>query len=88
MSKHTPGPWSCLVRQGDMYEVVTDAAEPAITERAANARLIEQSPALLADLKALVDWAREHTSPRDSNSPHALLVAAATTIAKATGEQM
>jgi len=23
---------------------------------------------------ALLDWAREHTGPRDENSPHALLI--------------
>ena len=27
-------------------------------------------------LRSLVDWAREHTSPLDADSPHALLVAA------------
>lgn len=32
-------------------------------------------------LKALLDWGREHTSPRDPNSPHALLVEAAAALA-------
>jgi hypothetical protein len=35
-----------------------------------------QESRLAAALKALLDWGREHTSPRDANSPHALLVAA------------
>ena len=29
---------------------------------------------LIAASAALFDWAREHTGPRDANSPHALLV--------------
>jgi hypothetical protein len=29
---------------------------------------------LLSAAAALLDWAREHTGPRDANSPHALLV--------------
>jgi hypothetical protein len=36
-------------------------------------------------LRALLDWGREHTSPRDANSPHKLLVAAADALAKAEG---
>lgn len=44
----------------------------------------EAGPALLAALQALLDWGREHTSPRDANSPHALLVAAAEAIELAT----
>ncbi|TJW14409.1 MAG: hypothetical protein E5W82_10560 [Mesorhizobium sp.] len=40
---------------------------------------------LLAALKSLRDWGREHTSPRDPNSPHILLVAASDAIAKAEG---
>jgi hypothetical protein len=38
---------------------------------------------LLAALKALTDWCREHTSPLDENSPHTLLVDACTAIDKA-----
>jgi hypothetical protein len=34
-------------------------------------------PRLAEAARALLDWAREHTSPRDPNSPHALLVALA-----------
>lgn len=29
---------------------------------------------LIAASAALLDWAREHTGPRDANSPHKLLV--------------
>jgi len=50
----------------------------------ANARLIAAAPDLLAALEALTDWGREHTSPRDDNSPHLLLIAAMEAIAKAT----
>lgn len=39
---------------------------------------------LLVALQGLLDWGREHTSPRDPNSPHALLVAAQDAIDKAT----
>lgn len=41
---------------------------------------------LLAALRALTDWAREHTSPQDANSPHGFLVAAVSAIQKAEGE--
>jgi hypothetical protein len=37
-------------------------------------------------LVALTDWAREHTSPRDPNSPHNILVDAMKVIAKATNK--
>jgi hypothetical protein len=37
---------------------------------------------LVAALAALCDWAREHTSPRDANSPHQLLVEARAVLAK------
>lgn len=30
--------------------------------------------------KALLDWALEHTSPRDANSPHELLIALASAL--------
>jgi hypothetical protein len=38
---------------------------------------------LLEALRALTDWAREHTSPRDANSPHDLLVRAIAVIDEA-----
>jgi hypothetical protein len=44
---------------------------------------IAAEPDLLAALIALTDWAREHTGPLDTSSPHALLVAARAAIAKA-----
>lgn len=36
-------------------------------------------------LEALLEWGREHTSPRDANSPHDLLVAAAAALAAYEG---
>lgn len=51
----------------------------------ANARLIEAAPDLAHTLRALLDWAREHTSPRDDNSPHLLLIDAAAVLAKVDG---
>lgn len=38
---------------------------------------------LLEALRALTDWGREHTSPRDPNSPHDLLIRAVEVIAEA-----
>jgi hypothetical protein len=38
---------------------------------------------LLEALKALTHWGREHTSPRDANSPHDLLIRAVAAIDKA-----
>ena len=58
------------------------APSPYTTARA-NACLIAAAPELLAALEALVDWGREHTSPSDANSPHALLADAAHAINKA-----
>lgn len=47
--------------------------------------LRDAAPDMLAALKALVEWGREHTSPLDPNSPHALLIAGVAAIAKAEG---
>jgi len=52
----------------------------------ANARLIAAAPALLEALQALTDWGRDHTSPKDPNSPHDLLIAARAATARATGK--
>lgn len=43
--------------------------------------------AMLAALQWLTDWAREHTSPRDANTPHEILkhAVAAIAAAKAAG---
>jgi hypothetical protein len=43
-------------------------------ELRAIARLLTGAPDLLRTLRALTDWAREHTSPRDANSPHQLII--------------
>jgi hypothetical protein len=66
----------------DGYHVAT--ISPHMNDRAEYARLFAAAPALLASLTALTDWAREHTSPTDANSPHALLVAGVAAIALAT----
>jgi hypothetical protein len=42
---------------------------------------------LLAALRALTDWGREHTSPRDANSPHDLLIRAVAAIDKADADR-
>lgn len=39
------------------------------------------------ELRALVDWCREHTSPHDANSPHELLVSAVAVLNRAEGGQ-
>lgn len=54
-------------------------------ERDANVRLAAAAPELLASLRALVDWARQHTSPVQPNSPHALLVQAWKALDRAEG---
>jgi len=41
-----------------------------------SAKLQKDRDALLAVVKKLLDWGRDHTSPLDENSPHALLVEA------------
>jgi len=44
-----------------------------------------EPPTLLDALKALTEWGCTHTSPRDANSPHALLIDARAAIARAEG---
>jgi hypothetical protein len=39
---------------------------------------------LVNALRDLLAWGRDHTSPRDADSPHALLVAAAAALARVT----
>lgn len=41
---------------------------------------------LVDALEALLDWGREHTSPTDPNSPHALLVDTAAVLAELKGD--
>jgi hypothetical protein len=47
-----------------------EAAVRTLAETAPRQSRLEEA------LRALLDWGRENTSPRDANSPHALLVAA------------
>lgn len=46
-------------------------------------QLTELQTDLLEALRALTDWGRDNTSPRDPNNPHSLLVRAAGVIAEA-----
>jgi hypothetical protein len=47
------------------------------------ARAVNSHKDLVIALERLTEWGREHTSPRDKNSPHALLVAAVAALEKA-----
>lgn len=91
MATHTPGPWSVPKYFGygticaEKEQVIARISAVGVRATAANARLIAAAPDLLAALKALTEWGREHTSPRDENSPHSLLIAAVAAIAKAEG---
>lgn len=69
-----------LVRSGYPSQALRNHAEMK-----ANAQLIAAAPELLEALKALTEWGRTHTSPRDQNSPHNLLIAACAAITKAEG---
>ncbi|HEX3522845.1 MAG TPA: hypothetical protein VHT52_12245 [Stellaceae bacterium] len=64
-----------------------DIAENMHRERMQRASRGEPADPLRADLIAalvgLVTWGREHTSPRDANSPHSLLVAACEALQRA-----
>lgn len=94
-TKHTPGPWSLrhggrhdgdrLVTSGGSDICRMDGGPNDDSETLANARLIAAAPELLDALRNLLDWGRDHTSPTQPNSPHALLVAAHAAIANATG---
>ena len=50
-------------------------------------RLNAAAPDLLAALKEVAEWMREHTSPRDANTPHEALVRACAAISKAEGHE-
>jgi hypothetical protein len=94
MAPHTPGPWY-LRKETTRGEFVTDRrirdkndgviATLGPVDQDGNGALIEAAPRLLAALEALTEWAREHTSPRDENSPHALLIEAVAAISQARG---
>ena len=86
----TPGPWhwqrpiSCdlsntLMGDGRVVLRCIDISQK-------NAAIVAAAPDLLAALQALTDWGRDHTSPKDPNSPHALLVAARAAISLATSK--
>ena len=55
----------------------------AVTYKVENSALVAAAPDLRAARQALLDWGRNNTSPRDANTPHALLVAAREAIDKA-----
>ena len=68
---HRPGTLTCEVRYiGDSTANNGIALDNHIMP------LIHQASAMRDVLQELLDWAREHTSPSDANSPHAILVRA------------
>jgi hypothetical protein len=64
------------VKELSQAELGTASPENTSTGEPVNTRLLEA-------LRALTDWAREHTSPRDANSPHDLLIQAVAVIEEA-----
>jgi len=52
-----------------------------------HARLLAAAPALAAALRALVEWGRTYTGPRDPHSPHTLLIAGVAALALVDGEE-
>lgn len=98
-TSHTPGPWTIGQNTPDGGRTVVDAhgravtftpvylgsAAPDIATAAANARLIAAAPDMLAAMHQITGWMRDHTSPRDANTPHAMLVDACAIIAKIDG---
>lgn len=84
---HTPGPWHWFSDE-DVIDNGKGSLEIALVVGLEyDGRLIAAAPDLLAALRALLDWGREHTSPRDDNSPHALLIQACEAVAKAEGRE-
>jgi hypothetical protein len=83
MDKHTPTPWT--IGENDS-EIVADGALVAVvyatatSSRRDNAELIIRSgnahKRLTIALDRLTEWACTHTSPRDENSPHEILIEA------------
>ena len=93
--QHTPGPWRanignssgahCILANNGRRKTVCVMANTHDDDWQPNARLIAAAPDMLAALRSLLDWGRDHTSPLDPNSPHDLLVTAHQAIAKAEG---
>lgn len=98
----TPGPWRWGKQLGGTLCVSPDTTRPGRRshnghmqiaafygpDAVANARLVAASPRLAAALLALLEWGREHTSPTDANTPHALLIEAAAALDDAGGEDV
>lgn len=81
-SKHDP--------QGQLGLPVPDPESEQLTflnfeTPAIKPRKQDHCPQLAQALRGLLDWGRDHTSPRDANSPHDLLVAAAAALAAYEG---
>jgi len=96
LTQHTPAPWKLSASTmlcSNKKRIVTDSnkficriegMDFTRNEDTANARLIAAAPDLLHCLHELTEWACTHTSPRDANSPHDLLIASRAAIAKST----
>ena len=90
-ARHTPGPWDFSGPHGRTVQnkcanyIARTMGDNSDAQHEANAHLIAAAPDMLAALVALLDWGREHTSPTDANSPHALLIDAAAAALKAMG---
>ena len=83
---------ACIEAEGRMpianvYDPTSETDTNA-TEVMKLGRLFAAAPELLAALDALTDWGCTHTGPHDPDSPHLLLIAADTALAKARGEQI
>lgn len=98
MSKHAQLPWKAVKapkNEGGFY--IEEAAQKAVVAQVYECcgwtaehaemivRAVNSHEALVTALKALVDWGRDNTSPRDLFSPHVLLVAAVAALEKAKG---
>lgn len=83
-----PGPEATLRRiaaiavspEGELLQVCDVLHKAGVLEPVYSLAIHEEArgtPAadLLTAVKALLEWGRDHTSPRDPNSPHELLVA-------------
>ena len=91
---HTPGPWQVAIGgSGDSptfgvriwpapASVVSLPDCGTLEEMTANARLIAQAPALLEELRAVLEWARTERAPLREQEIKSICAA----IAAATGE--